>query len=74
MEQKLQGSVCYIEIQNQVKKLRPNSVNVTHSYSRLFAYIYFNFDFFVKISMATPQKHPCRAFVLVFGMTLEIKN
>ena len=44
---------------------------MTHLYIRLFAFF---FDFFVQISMATPQKHPCQAFVLVFGMTLEIKK
>ena len=64
----------YIEIQDQVKKWRPNSWNVTHSYRWLFSNKFFIFAFFVEISTATPHQHPCRTFVLVFGMTLEIKN
>ena len=28
----------------------------------------------VKISNATPHQHPCRTFVLVLGMALEIKK
>ena len=63
-----------IEIQDQVKKWRPNSWNVTHSYRWLFSNKFFIFAFFVEISTATPHQHPCRTFVLVFGMTLEIKN
>ena len=31
-------------------------------------------ELFVKISTATPKQHPCQTFVLIFGMTLEIKN
>ena len=67
-------SASYIEIQDQVKKWRPNSWNVTHSYRWLFSNKFFIFAFFVEISTATPHQHPCRTFVLVFGMTLEIKN
>jgi len=73
--QEEQGAIpSYIEIQDQVKKWRPNSWNVTHSYRWLFSNKFFIFAFFVEISTATPHQHPCRTFVLVFGMTLEIKN
>ena len=64
----------YIEIQDQVKIWRPNSWNVTHSYRRSFSNKFFIFEFFFKISTATPHKHPYPTFVLVFGMTLEIKT
>ena len=47
---------------------------MTHSYRLSFSNTIFIFAFFVKISTATPHQHPCRTFVLVFGMTLEIKN
>ena len=33
--------------------------------------IFFIFVFFVIILMVTPQKHSCRAFVLIFSITLE---
>ena len=64
----------YIEIQDQVKKWRPNLWNVTHSYRWLFSNKVFIIAFFVEISTATPHQLPCQTFVLVFGMTLEIKN
>ena len=45
-----------------------------HSYRWSFSNKFFIFSFFVEISTATPHQHPCQTFVLVFGMTLEIKN
>merc|ERR1712001_219668 len=48
------------------------------SFSWLFRWLFSNkffiFVFFIEISTATPHQHPCRTFVLVFGMTLDIKN
>ncbi len=60
--------VLYIEIQDQVKKWRPNLWNVTLSYRWLFSNKFFIFAFFVKISTATPHlenehHHAVHAFI-----------